>query len=329
MTSSLPASRPRRRRIRGTAAALLSAAVFAASPAAVAAVRPAGLSGGVRSADGKPTVVLVHGAFADASSWNAVVERLQKDGYRVVAAANPLRGLATDSASVAGVLRSIHGPIVLVGHSYGGAVISQAATGNPNVKALVYVSALMPDKGEVLGRLAARFPGSALNPALKKVPFRNTDGTTGTDLYVAPDKFHAVFAADLPRTTTSLMAATQRPIAASAFSDKATSAAWRTIPSWAAVATRDKAIAPDVERFEARRAASHVIEIDSSHVGMISHPGAITDLILDAARAQAPATPSMARTGFPTLGLAGATAAIFIAGAGLVTLGRKRPNRMH
>ncbi|MGW6217363.1 alpha/beta fold hydrolase [Streptomyces sp. NPDC055109] len=321
------APRPHRRRIHAAATALLTAAALSASVPAFAdggAVTPstdteAGASGS------KPTVVLVHGAFVDASSWNAVVGRLQSNGYRVIAAPNPLRGLPADSAYIASVLRSVKGPIVLVGQSYGGAVISEAATGNPNVKALVYVSAFMPDKGETLGQLGAKFPGSELNPALVQLPIKNADGSTGTDLYVSPDKFRAVAAADLPEAATSVAAAAQRPIAATAFTDKVTSAAWRTIPSWAAVATNDKAISPALERFQAKRAGSHTVEIESSHSVMISHPDAITDLILAAARAES-GTPALAETGLSTLGRvgAGAAGAMLIAGAGLVVVSRKR-----
>ncbi|MFC8147780.1 alpha/beta hydrolase, partial [Streptomyces paradoxus] len=210
--------------------------------------------------------------------------------------------------------------------SYGGAVITEAATGNPNVEALVYVAAFMPDEGEVLGQLAARFPGSDLNPALVKVPFTNADGTTGTDLYLSPDRFHAVAAADLPVEAASVAAATQRPLSASAFTDTATSAAWRTIPSWVAVATNDKAIAPDLERFQAKRAGSHTIEIDASHVAMISHPDPVADLIRDAARAQS-SRPALAETGLNTSGIVGAAAAggMLIAGAVLISVARKRP----
>lgn len=232
---------------------------------------------------GKPTVVLVHGAFADASSWNGVVARLQRRGYRVVAPANPLRSLSSDSDYIASVLDSIKGPIVLVGHSYGGAVISSAAAGNPRVKSLVYVAAQMPDKGESPAALAARFP-SALANATTSVPYR-AGGISGTDMYIRPDKLHEVFAADLPQSMTNLMAATQRPAAVAAFSEKAKAAAWRSIPSWALVAKQDKSINPDQERFEARRAGSHTVEIDSSHVAMISHPDAVTDLVLQAATA--------------------------------------------
>lgn len=272
--------------------------------------------------------MLVHGAFVDASSWNPVVGRLLAEGYRVIAAANPLRGLPTDSAYIASVLRSVEGPIVLVGQSYGGAVITEAAAGNHNVKALVYVSAFMPDKGEALGELGAKFPGSELNPALVQMPVKNADGSTGTDLYVAPDKFRAVAAADLPQAATSVAAASQRPISATAFTDKVTAAAWRTIPSWAVVATNDKAIAPDLERFQAKRAGSHTVEVNSSHSVMISHPDAVTNVIRDAAGAQS-STPALAETGLSPLGIVGAAASggMLLAGAGLIAVSRKRATR--
>ncbi|MFE2530720.1 alpha/beta fold hydrolase [Streptomyces sp. NPDC059371] len=323
--TSFPAVRPHSRRIHAAIATLVVAAALSAAAPAVADGGATAPDKGTGAAGSKPTVVLVHGAFVDASTWNGVIGRLQADGYRVIAPANPLRGLPADSAYIASVLRSVKGPIVLVGHSYGGAVISEAASGNSNVKALVYVSAFMPDKGETVGQLAAKFPGSELNPALVQVPFANADGSKGTDLYVAPDKFHAIAAADLPQTATTVAAAAQRPIAATAFTDKATSAAWRTIPSWAAVATNDKAIAPDLERFEATRAGSHTVEIDSSHSVMISHPDAIAELIRDAARGQSP-TPALAETGLTPLGLVGAAAAggMLVAGVGLVVVSRKR-----
>ncbi|WUT40442.1 alpha/beta hydrolase [Streptomyces sp. NBC_00690] len=244
---------------------------------------PSGASHPEPTAQGvKPTVVLVHGAFADASGWNAVVERLQHRGYPVVAPPNPLRGVLSDSAYVASVLKSIKGPIVLAGHSYGGAVISQAAAGNENVKALVYVSAFMPDVGENPATLSTKFTGSDLGTALRPVPY--TDGTTsGTDLYIQNDKFHAVFAADLPEAQTRVMAVEQRPVAQAGFGQNATAAAWRTIPSWFIVAKNDKAIAPDLERFEAARAKSHTVEVESSHVAMMSHPDLVADQIRNAA----------------------------------------------
>ncbi|WP_046084697.1 alpha/beta hydrolase [Streptomyces antioxidans] len=241
----------------------------------------------------KPTVVLIHGAFADGSSWNGVIARLERRGYPVIAPANPLRGLATDSAYIASVLDSVKGPIVLVGHSYGGAVISTAAAGNSRVKSLVYVSALMPDKGESGQSLAARYP-SELATATRAVRYRAGGGVRGTDLYLKRDKLHRVFAADLSAGTARLLAATQRPASTAAFSEKAKVAAWRKIPSWFLVARQDKTINPRQERFEAKRAHSHTVEIDSSHVAMIAHPQAVTDLIVKAATATGSARPSPA-----------------------------------
>ncbi|MDT0454440.1 alpha/beta hydrolase [Streptomyces sp. DSM 41527] len=285
---------------------------------------PAAADGGTTTT--KPTIVLVHGAFADASSWNGVVERLEGRGYAVMAPANPLRGLYNDSSYIASVLDSIKGPIVLVGHSYGGSLISSAAAGNPRVKSLVYVSALMPDVGESGMSLAARFP-SELGTATNAVPYR-AGGVHGTDLYLKPDKLHQVFAANLPESTTRLMAATQRPVATTAFSEKANAAAWRHIPSWYLVAKQDKTINPDQERFEAKRAGSHTVEIDSSHVAMISHPEAVTGLVLRAATATDSVRPSLPATGATHSAraetvLTGIAAAALIAGAGALLLSRR------
>lgn len=274
----------------------------------------------------KPTIVLVHGAFADASSWNGVVERLERRGYTVIAPANPLRGLYSDSTYIASVLDSIKGPIVLAGHSYGGAVISTAAAANPRVKALVYVSALMPDVGESGMSLGAKFP-SELGTATKSIPYR-AGGVSGTDLYLKPDRLHPVFAADLPESTARVMAVTQRPAATTAFSETAKVAAWKHIPSWFLVAKQDKTINPDQERFEAKRAGSHTVEIDSSHVAMVSHPDAVTALLLQAATATDSTRPALAATG-TTRGaqaetaLTGIAAGSLIAGAGAVLLGRR------
>ncbi|SFH06486.1 Pimeloyl-ACP methyl ester carboxylesterase [Streptomyces mirabilis] len=274
----------------------------------------------------KPTIVLVHGAFADASSWNGVVERLERRGYTVIAPANPLRGLYTDSTYIASVLDSIKGPIVLAGHSYGGAVISTAAAANPRVKSLVYVSALMPDVGESGMSLGAKFP-SELGTATKSVPYR-AGGVSGTDLYLKPDRIHPVFAADLPENTARVMAVTQRPAATTAFSETAKAAAWKHIPSWFLVAKQDKTINPDQERFEAKRAGSHTVEINSSHVAMISHPDAVTALLLQAATAADPARPALAATGTAhdaraETALTGIAAGTLIAGTGAVLLGRR------
>ncbi|MEV6419711.1 alpha/beta hydrolase [Streptomyces sp. NPDC051662] len=318
--------RPSRKLIRSRPVAVLASVCSVAALAAPAVADGDSTDSGAKGI-AKPTVVLVHGAFADASGWDGVVERLQRDGYPVIAPANPLRGLASDSAYIASVLKSVKGPLILAGHSYGGAVIGEAAAGNPNVKALVYISAFMPDKGETLGALGAKFAGSRLNPALKQVPFQNGDGTTGTDLYIKPDMFHQVFAADLPASTAAEMSATQRPISAAAFTEKAGAAAWKTIPSWFLVATKDRAIAPDLERFEAKRAGSHTIEVNSSHVAMISHPGTVSSLILDAVRAEASGTPSLATTG----GSASATGLIGLvaiaAGVGLIVAVRRHQAR--
>lgn len=183
------------------------------------------------------------------------------------------------NANLASVLKSIQGPIVLVGHSYGGAVITNAAVGIPNVKALVYIAAMAPDEGEKLEDLFAEYPGSLILDSTQQVPYPG-----GVDLYLKPDKFRAAFAADLPESTTRLMQAGQRPFAASSFSDTTTGAAWHTIPSWALVATQDKAIPPALERFFYKRAKSHVYDVAASHVPMISHPGLVTRIIQDAAR---------------------------------------------
>ncbi|MGW7575859.1 alpha/beta fold hydrolase [Streptomyces sp. NPDC054765] len=322
-TPSTPGPLSRRRR--GYLVTALLAALFAAATGPATADGGAAGQGG--QAGAKPTVVLVHGAFADASGWNQVAGRLQRAGYTVVAPANPLRGLPQDSAYISSVLKSIRGPVVLAGHSYGGAVISSAAAGNPQVKSLVFISAFMPDKGEELGRLAAGFRGSELNSALRPVPFRNADGTGGTDLYLQPGMFHRVFAADLPLATTRVLASAQRPISATAFTDKVTAAAWKTIPSWALVATQDRSIAPDLERFEARRAGAHTVEVNSSHVAMISHPGEVTALILDAATARPAGKPALAATGTKPLvfmGLGTLAGLAVVAGAGLVAGARRR-----
>lgn len=250
-------------------------------------VVPAHAADGASAAPGgqKPTVVLVHGAFADGSSWNAVVQRLQRDGYHVIAPPNTLRGIPQDSTYLNSLLKTVKGPVVLVGHSYGGEVISQAADGLDNVKALVYINAIMPDKGESFSSLSAKFPAVPLTKALQQVPFRNGDGTTGTDLYVQPGKLRAVFAQDLSQQQTAVMAATQRPIAQSAFGDRLTAAAWRDKPVYVLVGSQDRSIKPSLEKYEAKRAhARKTVVIDSSHVSMISHPAEVTALIVTAAR---------------------------------------------
>ncbi|MFF4879609.1 MULTISPECIES: alpha/beta fold hydrolase [unclassified Micromonospora] len=272
-----------RRTFVGAAGVALAATAtgIVASPATADSTSSTGSSGSA-----KPTVVLVHGGFADASaSWNDVVAQLQRRGYTVIAPANPLRSLPTDAAYLASVLAGINGPVILAGHSYGGAVITNAAAAAPNVKALVYVAAFVPDTGESLGELISKYPGSEIQAALNPVPYPNPDGTTGTDLYLQADKLRQVFAADLPASTTRIMAATQRPFNAQCFADLTQGAAWKTIPSWGLIATEDKAIPPALQRFEYQRAnARKTVSVAASHCAMVSHPDLVTQLIIDADR---------------------------------------------
>jgi pimeloyl-ACP methyl ester carboxylesterase len=236
----------------------------------------------------KPTIVLVHGAFADASSWNGVIGLLQQEGYTVVAPANPLRGVTADSAYTASLLGQIDGPVLLGGHSYGGAVITNAATSAANVVGLVYVAAFAPDEGENLGELSAGSKDSVLNSALVQYTYPAGPGEqTSVEFAINPPKTKEAFAGDLPDHQIALIAATQRPIAAAAFSDVSGPPAWRRLPSWAVVATGDKAAGADLVRAEAQRAGADIIEVEGSHVIMISQPQAVTDHILKAAHAVA------------------------------------------
>jgi pimeloyl-ACP methyl ester carboxylesterase len=232
----------------------------------------------------KPTIVLVHGGWADSSGWNGEITRLHKLGYRVIAPANPLRGLSSDAAYIRSVLQTIHGPIVLVGHSYGGAVITNAAVGVPNVKALVFIAAFAPDAGDSLSALVTKNPGTHITPAaLTERPYPLADGGTGVDLYIKAKAFRDAFAGDLPKATTRLMQAEQRPFSVAAFTEASGTPAWKTVPSWYLVSTNDHAIPPATQRFMAHRAGSHVATVAASHVPMMSHPGATTRLILTAA----------------------------------------------
>ncbi len=226
----------------------------------------------------KPTVVLVHGAFADSSSWNGVVADLTRDGYPVVAAANPLRGLASDAAAVRTVLDAIPGPVILVGHSYGGAVISAASDGAANVKALVYVAAFAPEVGESIFDLSGKFPGSTLPAALAK-PVNLPGGAH--DLYIQRDKFPAQFAADVPLAQAKLMAVGQRPLTDAAGAEKAVATGWKAIPSWWAYGNADRNIPPAATKWMAERArAKQVVVVPgASHVVMISHPHEVARLI--------------------------------------------------
>lgn len=232
-----------------------------------------------------PTVVLVHGAFADAASWSGVIAELQGHGIPVIAPPNPLRGLASDAAYVASVAAQIEGPVILVGHSYGGALITVAGTVE-NVVGLVYVAAYALEQGESLGELQGRFPLSSLVSNLKQWTYPVPGGEPAVEVTIAEDAFPAVFAADLPADVTKVLAAAQRPLAAAAFEETAAAAAWQTKPSWALIAAADEAINPDVERFGAKRAGATVVEVEgASHAVAVSRPKAVADLILDAVRA--------------------------------------------
>jgi pimeloyl-ACP methyl ester carboxylesterase len=229
----------------------------------------------------KPTVVLVPGAWADGSSWDGVFADLHRGGYTVDVAPNPLAGVADDSAYLADYLKSISGPIVLVGQSYGGFLITNAATGNANIKALVYVDAYIPAQGETLDQLTAEFPGSQVaQSALNFVP--EPGGVT--DVYIKPADFRGILANDLPAWQADELAATQRPIAAAALDEPSGTPAWQSIPSWDVIGTEDHAVPPAAQEFMAHRAGSHVTEIAASHLSMISHPNQVTSVIESAAR---------------------------------------------
>ena len=236
----------------------------------------------------KPSIVLVHGAWADGSSWSGVISRLQEEGYTVYAPPNPLRGLASDSAYLASFLKTITGPIVLVGHSYGGAVITNAATGNSNVKALVYVDAFVPDAGESLGALASVPPppgqnGSCVGGDPTQV-FNFVPIAGDVDLYLKPNLFPSCFANDLNADKAAVLASEQRPVVLSAFNDKSGAPAWKTIPSWYLVGKLDLVIPPYAQLFMAQRAHATIAYVNAAHPAMISHPEAAADLIEQAAK---------------------------------------------
>ena len=229
-----------------------------------------------QSSSVKPAIVLVHGAFADGSSWQYVIPILQRDGYTVIAVQIPLTSLATDVQTTKRVIDAQKGPIVAVGHSYGGAVITGAAAGNANVKALVYISAFAPEAGEPIAAFNEKYP-TALGAALRP----DSAGFVTID----PARFRDLFAGDLPARETRVAAATQKPINASAFGESVEQAAWKTIPSWYLVTRLDHAINPEHQRFYAKRMGAKTIEISASHVSFISHPKEVARLIEQAASA--------------------------------------------
>lgn len=260
------------------------AALLALTPAAHSANAAAGAGS---NDDVKPTIVLVHGSWADASSWTDVVKRLQRDGYQVLAPPNPLRSLSGDAEYIRTFLATVPGPIVLVGHSYGGAVITNAATGNQNVKALVYVDAFAPDAGELVLPLTGPDSALAVPDPTTVFDLRPYPGAPAGDfdVYLKPEVVVNSFAQDLPRRTALTLAATQRPIAFSAGLEPSGVPAWKTIPSWYLIGTEDLIIPAAQQRFMAERAGAQIVEVRASHVSLISKPNAVVRLIVTAAEA--------------------------------------------
>ena len=277
------AARPTRPRLI-IAATLLAVAGLLATTTTQAASARTGAQHVFRWDGGtKPVIVLEHGAWADSSSWNGVIQRLQLLGYTVDVPPNPLRSLPDDSTYLADFLKTISGPVILVGHSYGGAVITNAATGNSQVKALVYVDAFIPDQGQTLLQLATATPGScvAASTAFNVVPLSTGD----VDLYVKQSVFPGCLANGLPASQAAVLAATQRPLAASVLSEASGAPAWKQIPSWAVIGTADHAIPPAEQLAMAEHAGAHITRVDAPHLSMISDPGEVTAVILQAARA--------------------------------------------
>ena len=239
-----------------------------------------------RVAAPKPTIVLVHGAFADSSGWHPVIERLARKGYNVIAPSNPLRSVETDVTYLQEFLATVAGPIVLVGHSYGGFAMTNAATGNPNIKALVYIAAFAPDSGETVGSIAASAPGSKLGPdSLTVRPYTGTDGDEHLEGYITPAVYRDVFAGDVNRTDAWTYAVSQKPADLSLLQTPSGEPAWKSIPTWTLVATQDRVIPPDAQRAMAKRAKATTIEIKASHSVAISNPAKVTAFIDQAARA--------------------------------------------
>jgi pimeloyl-ACP methyl ester carboxylesterase len=267
-------------------AAVAGLAVGGAAAASTGSPVAAHGTSGHRTSGPKPTIVLVHGAWANGSSWNGVVKRLQADGYTVDVPANPLQGLAYDPEYIADYLHSITGPIVLVGHSYGGAVITNAATGDSQVKALVYVDAFAPDQGQTVGQLASSVPGSCVL-ATDPTTIFNLATFPGApagvfDAYYKQNLFPACFANGLPLAEAKVLASTQEPLSTLALSQPSGVPAWKTIPSWAVVGTADRVIPPAIQLAMARHAHAHITEVKAPHLSMIAAPGVVTQVILKA-----------------------------------------------
>jgi pimeloyl-ACP methyl ester carboxylesterase len=260
------------------AAALGTAGVAHAASAQSPADAPAS-----RSGQRLPTIVLVHGAFTDASSWASVVERLRKRGHRVMAPPVPLRGLASDAAYIRSVLDNLDGPVLLVGHSYGGSVISRAAVGSAQVKGLVYIAAFVPEAGESAAELSAKYPGSSLAETTVVQKYPLPGGGEGDELLIRQDLFPQQFAAGVPATTARTLAVGQRPITVAALDEKATAAAWKTLPTWYLIASEDRNIPPRAQRWMATRAKARTVTVHAPHAVAVSDPRAVSELIHGAA----------------------------------------------
>ncbi|NEA99615.1 alpha/beta hydrolase [Streptomyces sp. SID13726] len=227
-----------------------------------------------------PTVILVHGAFGDSGMWKGAVAKLQAQGYTTLAVANPLRGLESDARYVATVAQAVDGPVVLVGHSYAGAIITRAARDASNVQALVYVAAFQPDEGESALENASRFPGAKMGPDTTVA----TEYDGEPELRILPEHYQDVIAGDLPTETADALAVTQRPVRVQALTAELSGTpAWRTLPSWAVIATQDNAIPAQAQQFMAERAGSHITRVDASHAVAISQPDVVADVIVEAA----------------------------------------------
>jgi pimeloyl-ACP methyl ester carboxylesterase len=258
-----------------------------AGPARAATARTAATSAAAGTSGPKPTIVLVHGAWADSGSWNKVTWLLQRAGYTVFAPPNPLQGLTTDTTSISDFLHSISGPIVLVGHSYGGEVITNAADGNSDVKALVYDDAYLPAQGEDLEDLTTAGSCFYLPPAEQSTVFNfvETPGApSGAAAYVKQSVFPGCFANGLPANEGAVLAATQRPLATNTFTDPSGVPAWKTIPSWDIIGMKDHIVTPAEQLFMAHRAGARVTEVNAPHLSMISDPGVVASVIIEAAR---------------------------------------------
>ena len=279
----------RRRVVGGLATTLVVVLGLSAFALSLPATSASAQSKRLADSGPKPTVVLVHGAWADSLSWSGVIRRLQRDGYSVIAAPNPLSGLQQDSEALSDLLGTIEGPIVLVGHSYGGAVMTNAAYGNSNVKALVDVDGFLPAQGESVFQLTGAQPGSCLTAEPQSDIFNAVPAPAepaGDDnLYVKSSVFESCFANDLSPSQAALAEAAQRPLLASAGTDVSGPPAWKTIPTWDVVGTIDKVIPLAEQMFMAHRANAHITEVRAGHLSMVSQPGVVTSVIEQAAQA--------------------------------------------